>query len=78
MESREMIEAKQIEGIEQAMGAHDWRYPAEALDAWETWTLTLWGGLEIQIMATVAGAIKIDEASKRGGDDALFTIRGGW
>ena len=79
MESTTAIMEKQIMGIDQAMDAHDWRYLAGIkVSEFSNWTLTLWGGHEVRIMTSVAGAVKIQEASERGGDDALFTIRAGW
>lgn len=82
MESTTAIMAKQIMGIEQAMDAHDWRYLAGIkVNELSNWTLTLWAGHEVQIMTSVAGAIKIQEASERdeaAGREPLFTIRAGW
>lgn len=81
MESTTAIMAKQIMGIEQAGDAFDWRYLECDVAELQTWTLTLWGGHEVQIMAPLAGAMKIQEASERdeaAGREPLFTIRAAW
>ena len=52
---------------------NDWRFPTS--DDQSIWILTLWGGLEITIMAPTSEAIKLDEASDAQGDDTLWIIR---
>lgn len=69
----------QIQGLDEAMAAHDFRY-VETDEPMTWWTITLWGGLEVEILATTAGAIKIQaasEAAEAAGREPLFTIRGG-
>jgi hypothetical protein len=74
-EQRIMDEAMalQIKGVEAAMMIYDWRYPTS--DDQDFWILTLWGGLEIRIMAPTSEAIKLEKASEAQGDDALWIIR---
>lgn len=66
---------KQVQGYEAALTAGDSRY--DEREPMETWTLTLWGGLEVEIRCGVTAAKTIQAASQAQGDDALFTIRGG-
>lgn len=65
----------QIQGFDQALAAGDSVQETDAEVSW--WVLTLWGGLEVEILATTASAMAIEAASEAQGDDALFTIRAG-
>lgn len=68
----------QVQGFDQALAAGDSVQETDAEVSW--WTLTLWAGLEVEILATTASAMAIEaasEAEELAGREPLFTIRGG-
>lgn len=68
----------QIQGVDAALAAGDSVRETDAEVTW--WTLTLWGGLEVELPATLASATAIEvasEAEELAGREPLFTIRAG-